>query len=156
DSCDLTRCVNSRSEAHSLASASPPKPCVKCEVLHTLTGGSRANVMMRQQQWKGDMRLILAATGIVLCMAVRLPASAKQLWVFRTQLSGEWLSDDGGTYRVRRNAGNVIWWVGESSDGGRTFTNVFKGIYDPRTNLITGDWSDVRTNFGRIGSGSLT
>jgi hypothetical protein len=112
--------------------------------------------MVRQQQWEEDMRLLLAATGVGLSLAIMLPTNAKALCVSRSQLSGEWLSDDGGTYRVRRNAGNVIWWVGESSDGGRTFTNVFKGIYDPRTNLITGDWSDVRTNFGRIGSGSLT
>jgi hypothetical protein len=101
------------------------------------------------------MRLLLAATGVGLSLAIMLPTNAKALCASRSQLSGQWLSDDGGTYHVRRNDANVVWWLGQSGDGGRSWTNVFKGIYDPRTNLITGDWSDVR-NSTRIHWGSLT
>ena len=101
------------------------------------------------------MRLLFAATGVGLSLAIMLPTSAKALCASRSQLSGVWLSDDGGTYHVRRNDGNVVWWMGQSSDGGRSWSNVFKGVYDPNTNLITGDWSDVRSST-RIQSGSLT
>jgi hypothetical protein len=84
-----------------------------------------------------------------------ISTNADALCVSRSQLSGTWLSDDGGTYHIRRNDGNVVWWLGQSGDGGRSWTNVFKGHYDPQTNLITGDWSDV-INSTRINSGSLT
>jgi hypothetical protein len=62
----------------------------------------------------------------------------------------------GGTYHVRR-VGNVIWWVGESSDGGHSFTNVYRGVISGST--ITGDWLDVRTAHGFGGDtnkGTLT
>jgi hypothetical protein len=99
------------------------------------------------------MRLLVAVTGIGLALAVMLPTDAKALCVSRSHLSGQWSSDDGGSYHVRRNAGNVVWWVGQSGDGGRSWTNVFKGVYDPNTNLITGDWADVISsgvNFGSL------
>lgn len=101
------------------------------------------------------MRSLLAATGVGVSLAIVLATNAQALCVSRSQLSGQWLSDDGGTYHVRRNAGNVVWWMGKSGDGGRSWTNVFKGVYNPQTNLITGDWSDVITSTN-INSGSLT
>jgi hypothetical protein len=56
-------------------------------------------------------------------------------------ITGKWTANDGGTYYVRQ-LGNVIWWLGMTSDDdGRTFTNVFKGTI--QGNNITGDWSDV-------------
>jgi hypothetical protein len=101
------------------------------------------------------MRLLLAATGVGLSLAIVLPASAKAQCVSRPMLSGTWLSNDGGTYHVRRNEGNVVWWMGKSGDGGQSFTNVFKGHYDPQTNLITGEFSDV-INSTHINFGPLT
>jgi hypothetical protein len=101
------------------------------------------------------MRLVLAATGVGLSLAIMVSGNANGQCVSRSQLSGTWLSDDGGTYHVRRNDGNVVWWLGQSGDGGRSWTNVFKGHYDPQTNLITGDWSDV-INSTHLNSGSLT
>jgi hypothetical protein len=99
------------------------------------------------------MRLFFATTAAVgLILATALPAKAQ--CVSRSQLSGEWLSDDGGTYWVRRADGNVVWWVGQSGDQGRTWINVFKGTYDPKTNLIVGDWSDVRS--AHFNQGTLT
>lgn len=101
------------------------------------------------------MRSLLAATGVGVSLAIVLATNAEALCVSRSQLSGQWLADDGGTYHVRRNAGNVVWWMGKSSDEGRSWTNVFKGVYNPQTNLITGDWADVITR-GNMNSGSLT
>jgi hypothetical protein len=101
------------------------------------------------------MRLLLAATGVGLILAIVIPTNAKALCASRPMLSGTWLADDGGTYHVRRNEGNVVWWMGQSADEGRSWTNVFKGIYDPQTNLITGEFSDV-INSNHINSGPLT
>src|SRR3954467_3838947 len=102
------------------------------------------------------MRSLLAVTGIGLSLAVMLPTNAKALCVSRSHLSGQWSADDGGSYHVRRNAGNIVWWVGQSRDGGRSWTNVFKGVYDPNTNLITGDWDDAISAGASVNTGSLT
>jgi hypothetical protein len=110
--------------------------------------------MVRQQQREEDMRLLLAATGVGLSLAIMLPTSAKAQCVSRSHLSGTWLSDDGGTYHVRRN-GTDVWWMGQSGDGGRSWTNVFKGHWDSQTNLITGEFSDV-INSTQINFGPLT
>lgn len=96
------------------------------------------------------------ATAFVLAaiLADGSPAAAQCL--ARKQITGSWQSDDGGTYHVRR-VGNVIWWVGESSDGGHSFTNVYRGVISGST--ITGDWLDVRTAHGFGGDtnkGTLT
>jgi hypothetical protein len=90
------------------------------------------------------MHLLLAAAGIGAVLATLLATDATAQCA-RTQLTGVWQSDDGGTYAVRRS-GNLVWWVGESKDGGRSFTNVFKGVVNGST--ITGDWADVRNANG--------
>jgi hypothetical protein len=53
---------------------------------------------------------------------------------------------------------NVIWWMGQSGDDGRSWINVFRGVYDPQSNTFTGEWSDVHaTNFTGPGNqGTLT
>ncbi len=76
---------------------------------------------------------------------------ARALCAAPTQLSGVWQANDGGTYSVRR-VGNTVWWLGMSGDGGRTWTNIFRGTLTG--NLIQGEWSDVRGGIG--GSGTLT
>jgi hypothetical protein len=65
-------------------------------------------------------------------------------------LTGVWKANDGGTYYVRR-LGTTVWWMGESADEGRSWTNVFKGVLSGDT--FTGEWADVVQASGR---GTLT
>jgi hypothetical protein len=104
------------------------------------------------------MRMLLAATGVGLIIAASFPAVSSAQCVSRSKISGKWLSDDGGTYLVRRADNNVIWWMGQSGDDGRSWINVFRGVYDPKSNTFTGEWSDVHaTNFTGPGNqGTLT
>jgi len=69
-------------------------------------------------------------------------------------LSGAWLADDGASYYIQQ-VGNVIWWVGMSEDGGRSFTNVFRGNIATGTSRIVGDWVDLQLGASRQ-QGSLT
>ena len=51
----------------------------------------------------------------------------------------------------------MVWRVGESGDGGQSFTNVFRGVIDGDT--ITGEWLDVHNAHGFHGDtnrGTLT
>jgi len=75
------------------------------------------------------------------------PAEAMQ-----EDLTGTWTSENSGTYYVRQ-VGTTVWWVGQSRDGGNSYTNVFNGSRNG--DHITGFWADVPA--GRnTGSGSLT
>ena len=65
-------------------------------------------------------------------------------------MNGVWKSNDGGTYYVKQT-GNNIWWVGMSPDGGKSFTNVFKGVRNGA--IVTGTWSDVP--HGKTRSGGI-
>lgn len=84
------------------------------------------------------------------CMIVAAPTRTPALCVAPRDLNGIWKSNDGGTYYVRQME-NDVWWVGMSSDNGRTWTNVFKGVRNGNT--VTGQWADVPK--GRISSGGL-
>jgi len=53
---------------------------------------------------------------------------------------GYWNCDDGGTYFIRQ-VGNEVWWYGQSSDSGKSWSNVFNGQISG--NLISGKWSDI-------------
>ena len=99
---------------------------------------------------------ILTATAFTLAtiLAGQSPASAQ--CASRNQITGIWHSDDGGSYSVRR-VGHVIWWVGESADGGQSFKNVYRG--EINGNTITGEWMDVQNANGFHGDtnrGTLT
>lgn len=94
----------------------------------------------------GALKLSLAtmvALGVVTSQAAALCATPKNL-------SGMYKSNDGGTYFLRR-AGDVVWWMGRSSDDGRSWTNVFRGTLNGDT--FEGNWSDVIHNNG---NGRLT
>jgi hypothetical protein len=58
-------------------------------------------------------------------------------------LTGTWRGSSGGTYWIRQ-AGNCVWWYGESAGGG-DFTNVFFGTISSSgpTSTIVGVWADV-------------
>lgn len=89
------------------------------------------------------MRRMLIAVSLGLAAAagtVMLPERAEASCAAPPTINGEWRGDDGGTYVVR-TVGNVVWWIGRSSDGGTTWQNVFRGIRNG--NLITGSWADV-------------
>lgn len=81
---------------------------------------------------------------------VLLVSQASAQCVAPKGLNGAWKANDGGTYFVRRLE-SVVFWMGQSGDGGRSWTNVFRGTTDGVT--ITGEWADVR---GNNGSGTLT
>jgi hypothetical protein len=67
-------------------------------------------------------------------------------------LTGNWSSNDGGTYYLRQ-IGNNIWWYGESGDGGKRWSNVFRGTISG--NKIIGHWADVPKG-SILGSGEMT
>jgi hypothetical protein len=55
-------------------------------------------------------------------------------------LTGAWNCNDGGVYFIRQ-VGNQVWWYGQSSDGGQTWSNVFQGTITG--SRIIGSWADV-------------
>lgn len=69
-----------------------------------------------------------------------------------TTLTGVWNCNDGGVYFIRQ-VGNQVWWYGQSSDGGATWSNVFQGTI--RGNNLIGSWADVPKGSIR-GSGEMT
>jgi hypothetical protein len=87
-----------------------------------------------------------AATMLVL---VLLASHATAQCVSPTGLNGGWKANDGGTYYLRR-LDSVVWWMGMSAEGGRSWTNVFRGTTNGDT--ITGEWADV---IGK-GAGTMT
>jgi hypothetical protein len=56
-------------------------------------------------------------------------------------LDGRWTANDRGTYDLRV-VGDEVFWLGQSGDGGRSWTQVFHGRR--QGNMITGMWADVR------------
>jgi hypothetical protein len=56
-------------------------------------------------------------------------------------VTGTYSCNDGATYYVRQVPPGLVFWVGISSDNGRSFTNVFSGAIQGTT--ITGNWADV-------------
>lgn len=94
-------------------------------------------------------RKLLVVGALVAVLA--FPSSSFALCSTARDMNGVWKGNDGGTYYVRQ-VGNVIWWLGMSGDGGRTWTNVYKGV---RTgSIVTGTWADVPTGRTR-GTGVL-
>lgn len=66
-------------------------------------------------------------------------------------LTGTWYDKDSVTYI--RQVGSDVWWMQKSlGDGGKGYTNVFKGKLDG--NKLTGQWADVpagkERNHGKI------
>lgn len=83
------------------------------------------------------MRKSVAA--VVLMSTLSAPAFAQ--CVAPPSLDGRWTANDRGFYDVRV-VGNDVFWLGESGDGGRSWTQVFHGKL--QGNMITGMWADVR------------
>jgi hypothetical protein len=81
-------------------------------------------------------------TSIVLLavFGMQSQANAQCIGKFTDPVYGFYTADDGGLYHVRQ-IGNDVWWVGISSDGGRSFMNVFHG--QRNGNTLTGGWLDV-------------
>ncbi|MEO6798725.1 MAG: hypothetical protein ABI178_02125 [Rhodanobacter sp.] len=92
---------------------------------------------------------IALAAGLVLFAAFAAPVRAQ--CAAPKNVSGRWTANDGGTYHLHA-IGSAIWWVGVSSDDGRSWTNVFKGTRNG--NNIEGEWADVRGS--AWGHGTLT
>jgi hypothetical protein len=95
--------------------------------------------------------IVLSATPLALISG---PAYAQCSFPFTNLIYGVWKADDGGTCYMRQIGGDM-WWLGESSDGGGGFTNVFHGQI--QGNKVTGGWLDLprdvaarRTNAGTV------
>ncbi|MDM5223547.1 hypothetical protein QUF86_23015 [Peribacillus sp. NJ11] len=85
-----------------------------------------------------------------------IPMPRLREYLFRTDLTGTWVCDDGGEYYIRQiQNSSLIYWVGLSQRGvGDHFANVFRGVLDP-AGVITGKWTDVP--YARANSlGSIT
>jgi hypothetical protein len=55
-------------------------------------------------------------------------------------LTGKWTANDGGTYYIRQQ-GNELWWYGQSSDGGNSWSNVLHATV--LGDRASGRWADV-------------
>jgi hypothetical protein len=94
--------------------------------------------------------------GKIPCLSANVPCPlgslGKNLPPPPFDLTGVYSSNDGGKYYIQQK-GYIIFWVGLSSDNGKTFTNVFHGTIQPDMK-ISGSWSDVP--LGRLhNSGTL-
>jgi hypothetical protein len=76
------------------------------------------------------------------------PVLSYALCIASKDMNGVWKSNDGGTYYVRE-VGNEVWWFGKSGDGGRSWSNVYRGIRNGAT--VTGNWADVPMGKTRSG-----
>src|SRR5262245_4877920 len=85
---------------------------------------------------------LTALLGLVLLglVLLDLPLSSYAQCVAPRDMNGVWKANDGGTYYVRQ-IGNDVWWLGMSGDGGRTWTNVYRGVRN--RDIVTGTWADV-------------
>ena len=92
------------------------------------------------------MRTFYKIAATVIMFVLALPAEGNALCQSRTELNDIWEADDKGKYWVRQ-VGNNVWWMGESADAGKTWTNVFKGVRNG--NIIEGEWVDVVKKAGR-------
>ena len=89
------------------------------------------------------MRSILRLAIATLLLAPILPFEANAQCSPRNKITGTWRSDDQGTYIVRRIDNNVIWWMGQSADDGKTWANMFRGMFDGKK-TIRGSWVDIK------------
>jgi hypothetical protein len=93
---------------------------------------------------------ILATVAALLVFAPGSPAAPN-----KSDLTGRWDCDDGGTYYIRQ-IGDEVWWTGKSGEPKGTkkaFANVFHGMISG--NHIKGSWADDPAGEAR-GSGTLT
>jgi hypothetical protein len=86
------------------------------------------------------MSIAKSISVFALTVLLGVPLSLNAQCVAPRDMNGVWRANDGGTYYVRQ-VGNDVWWVGMSADGGKTWTNVFKGVRNGAT--VTGTWADV-------------
>lgn len=96
--------------------------------------------------------LLIRAATLTLSLAALNGTPAQALCAAPPDLNGTWRANDGGTYHVRQ-IGTQVWWVGLSSDGGKSWTNVFHGTRSGNT--VTGSWADTPRGAARS-SGTLT
>jgi hypothetical protein len=95
-----------------------------------LTIGSNASTFAASQSIKAESLTNVPAK----------VANSSILIAQATNMTGAWNCNDGGVYFIRQ-VGNQIWWYGQSSDGGQTWSNVFQGTITG--SRIVGSWADV-------------
>jgi hypothetical protein len=90
------------------------------------------------------MHSIRTLVGAAVLFVLTLPSAGHAQCTSRPSMTGEWKGSDGASYFVRQ-IGTTVWWAGL----GDTFTNVFKGTRDRKTQTVTGEWADVAGFSGR-------
>ncbi len=65
----------------------------------------------------------------------------------KIELTGTWHYTDGGHTVSMRQVGTEIWWVGRSSDGGKSWTHSFHGHIKDKQ--LIGTWADVPEGINR-------
>lgn len=86
---------------------------------------------------------MIGRAGAVLCFGVAFlgcPLAASAQCALPVGMNGVFRGNDGGVYYVRQ-VGAEVWWLGESPDGGKRFTNVFHGARSG--DVVNGTWADV-------------
>ncbi len=101
---------------------------------------------MRRSAWNATV----VATAVVLALASVCPAAQAA----EVNLTGKWSinTDGGGTYYLRP-VDDEVWWVGESPDGGQTWTNVGHGHI--KGDKLSVKWADSPRGSCK-GSGAVT
>jgi hypothetical protein len=85
------------------------------------------------QSWCRNIKVVVASSALLLSVVA---------FAQKQDLSGLWSADDGATYFILHQK-NTVWWVGLSADDGGSFTNVFRGTWQPRSGEEPGDWGTV-------------
>ena len=78
------------------------------------------------------------------------PVFKPPMYELACPLTGLWIGNDGGTYRISQSGSTVV-WHGVSADGGKSWANTFRGARNG--DIISGSWFDTT---GPMGKGTLT
>jgi hypothetical protein len=95
---------------------------------------------------RGVCSTMSVGIAVLVCAATCPPVHAQEV-----NLTGKWSCDDDGTYYLRQ-IGTKVWWMGKSKEGGKEWTNVFRG--EIKGKHIIGEWVDVPRGES-MGSGTL-
>jgi hypothetical protein len=91
---------------------------------------------------------------VLVAMVLTGGGSSSAADVVEINLSGKWsINCEGGGVYYLRQVGNEVWWVGESPDGGRGWTNLGHGTIEGEDLIV--HWADAPKGSFR-GTGILT
>ena len=96
----------------------------------------------------------LAVTVVAAAMVLAFVGECSSANAGKVMLTGKWSINcgGGGTYYLRQ-INDEVWWIGESPDGGRTWTNIGHGQIKGK--VLTVRWADAPRG-SCSGSGIIT